>query len=542
MLQLPPKPVIVFLCLVAGLLSVQTAAQEKADTARGKITYLTGEAVYVSVGRDAGLVDSAIVTVVERGDTVAWLRVFATSSRSAACLILRTKRKLAVNDIVVVPSPVRPSGGAAPPAVTAVSRDTLKPGADIQRAEPRGPLIAPFITVRGRVSLQILSTIQSNGGPDLTQPGVLLTLGGNMAAIPLRVEFSGNFRSSVYGQSGQTPGSSANRTRIYRASVDYDDRSTRISAGRTLPRSGISSGYIDGAVVSRRFGDIEIGAGGGFEPSFSQKEFSTDYRRFVLFATFQPAGPLQFSQSLAYSRTWFHSVTDREVFSGSLALNPSNRLRLSVQSDVDRRLFRNSQTLIRPNLTNLFATAAFQVSGVLAVGAGVSAWRPVYPALAATGPPADSLLDTSLRTSPNAFVGLSLPWHVSLSNSFTPRSSESGWGHEYANNTSISLVNPGGSGMMVRGSMNTNVAALTRSVGYGFTIQKSYSDLGDVSLRYQYYRYRISPSEEVSRSKSVGVDLMLAVSGSVSVWGSAERFLGLDANATTFLGELSWRF
>lgn len=324
-------------------------------------------------------------------------------------------------------------------------------------------------------------------------------------------------------------------------SLEFDDGLTRVSVGRTMPPASASVGYLDGAVFSRIAGGFTFGAGGGFEPAFSQRSLSTDFRKFVLFGSYRSEGSLPVMGSLAYSRIYFHSSMDREVSSASLNIDVSNQLHLWVQTDVDLRMVRNGDLIMRPNVTNLFAMANYRITGFLSIGAGMSAWRPTY-SYSSVSMLADSLLDKSLRSSPTASLSLSLPGNVSFFNNYTPRSSNAGWGKEYSNTSSASVSNILNSGAGIRGTMNVNSGATTTTRGYGASIHKTVMDFCDLTVRYQYYRTAIIQTDQLSRSKSFATDLMLSPWKNFALWGSVERFLGLGADATNVIAELSWSF
>lgn len=518
--------------------AVSLTAQDR--FVRGKVTYVAGDAIYVSLGKESGVKDSTSAYIIANKDTIAVLKIFATSSKSAACTIVRSKRQPVIGDVVI--AGVTSVDTSSPrQTVPTVRNDTLSTRNIAQTDTIEKAKSASLISLQGRISLQYATTRQSNSAPDVSQPGVLINVRGKMNELPIRFEFYGNFRSTVYATTSQLAGSNSNQTHIYRMSLDYDDGLNRVSIGRTIPPLSAAVGYIDGAVISRSVGEFTFGAGGGFEPTFSQRSFSTDFKKLVLFGNYHSDSRLPTLGSVAYSRTYFHSLIDREVVSALLNIDPSSELHLWAQSDFDLRLMRNNQLVLKPNLTNLFAMANYRIANFLALGAGISSWRPTY-SYSSINTLADSLFDRSLRTNPTVSLSLYLPGNVSFFNSYTPRSSDAGYGKEYSNTSSASISNVFASGISLRGTMNVNTGAATTTRGYGASVQKTFWDLGDVSLRYQYYRYEIIQSEQPNTSKSIGIDIMMSALRDFTLWGSIERFLGLGANATNTFVELSWRF
>jgi hypothetical protein len=67
----------------------------------GRITYISSGVVYTSLGRDAGVIDSSLIIAFSGNDTIAVLKVFATSSKTSVCTILDKKRDLKVGDALI---------------------------------------------------------------------------------------------------------------------------------------------------------------------------------------------------------------------------------------------------------------------------------------------------------------------------------------------------------------------------------------------------------------------------------------------------------
>jgi hypothetical protein len=508
---------------------------------RGKVTYLAGDVVYVSLGRDAGVRDSIDLYVRVNSDTIATVRVFGFSSTSAACRIITSSRPIRIDDEVV--------GRISSPESLKVSaaHDTsiARPASPVLQTAPGNTVAASppprALTVQGRLSAQYISFRYSNAAAGVSQPGLVVDLRAKMNNAPVRLQFYGNLRSSAAG--GASPFSSASRnlSRIYRASVEYDDGTTSVSLGRIIPPSAPAVGYTDGALFSRRFGNALFGAGGGFEPDFSGRTFSTDMKKFLLFGAVSSDEGFRYSAGLAYAKRYFHSTLDREMASASLNLYPSNDLFVMSQTEVDLRSKSAESYPLKPRLTFLIGTLNYRAASFLSVGAGINSWRPSY-AYSAIALLQDSLLDRDLRTSPNITATLMLPGGLTVSDSYSPRSSPEGFGKEYLSTGWISLSNAFRQAITLRGTMNISATTISTTRGYGASLQKMFGDLAQVNFRYQWYHYAIAGSDADNRTKAVALDLLLFLNRSFTLWGSFERTTETSADGSTLFTELSWRF
>jgi hypothetical protein len=526
--------------LLLILLLTAAAAFGQERPVRGKVTYLAGDVVYVSLGRDAGVRDSMNLFVRVKADTIATIRVFGFSSKSAACRVIATSRQIRIDDEVVGTASQQESIKVIAPHDTAVAALP----AEALQATPRNTIVTlppPPLTVQGRVSAQYLSFRYSNSAAEVSQPGLVIDLRGKMNNTPFRFRFYGNLRSSAAGGTSPFSSGSRNLSRIYRASLEYDDGMNSVSFGRIIPLFAPAVGYTDGALFSRRFGTLVVGAGGGFEPDFSGRTFSTDMMKFLIFGALSSDEGFRYSVNLAYAKRYFHSTLDREVASSSLSLYPSSDLFVMAQSEVDLRSKSEESYLLKPRLSFLIGTVNYRAASFLTVGAGINSWRPSY-AYSAIAALQDTLLDRELRTSPNVTATLMLPGGLSVSDSYSPRSSPDGFGKEYLSSGWISLSNAFHQAITLRGSMNISATTISTTRGYGATLQKMLGDLAQMSFRYQWYRYEFTGSDEINRTKSIALDLLVFLNRSFTLWGSFERTTETSADGSTLFTELSWRF
>ncbi len=198
-----------------------------------RITYISGETIYLEVGGRNGLTERSMLDVVRAGATIARLRVTALSSSRAACEILPPVVELAVGDSVrFVPT-------AAPPPVVSTART-------IATARPRA---AP--PLRGRLGIRYL-VIDADGG-GFTQPAYDLRLDGDrLGGTAFGVSADVRAQRTQFANSGSgAPRAANNATRVYQAAVSWTGARSglRVTAGRQLAGALTSVGLFDGIGV-----------------------------------------------------------------------------------------------------------------------------------------------------------------------------------------------------------------------------------------------------------------------------------------------------
>jgi hypothetical protein len=516
-----------------------TVAFAQESIVRGKITYIAGESVYTSLGRESGVKDSSMLYVFSNLDTITTLIVFATSSKSSVCKIIKTKRQLHIGDIVntvirIMDKSAQEQKRPSPIADTTqtIPQPALFVAQNIARQQPS----QPFASFQGSFSLQYFTIREASYSLNISQPVAALNLRGRINETPIKFQLYGNFRSLKYGSTRPF-----NQTRIYRLSIDYDDEINQISVGRVILSNAPSIGFIDGIAIARKFRGFTFGSAAGFEPSTSHQNLSTDTKKFSVFGNYQSPGSATYSVNLAYGRIFYRSQLDREVVSSYVTIIPSNTLFFTGQGEVDIRTKKDQTFILKPKLTNVSANLNYHPFNFLSAGIGMAAWRSTYRFSLVKAIP-DSLLDRELRLNPTVSLNVFLPGSISIYDTYSPRPTNNGFGKEYSNNTTIGISNLFRQGIIVRGTMTLNSTTFSSTRGYGINVQKPIANIADVSLRYQFYRSVILQNNNINTRRTIGLDLMISALKDITVWGSFEQLIRPDANAFTVSAEISWRF
>lgn len=514
-------------------------AEEK--VVRGAITYLAGGSVYTSLGRNAGVQDSTLLYVIAGRDTAATLKVFAVSSKSSVCWVVRSSRQVRVGDDVwgriVMPeknadmhdtvSSFVATGGSVPAPTRQQQKARSKPDA---------------VQVQGRVSVQYFTSLYQNSAYNLAQPGVVLNLRGTMRDLPLRGEIYANLRT--LGVGGQSPfsGRAINQSRIYGMSISYDDGSNVVSLGRIMPSFAPSIGYIDGVTASTKLGPIIVGAALGYQPEFSLRGLSSEYKKVALFAQVVGADQSRLSISTAYARTYYRSALDREAASMVLNASIANSFFVYGNVETDLRKKIGNELHLAPRLTSAYVNLSYRISGSFRIGVGADASRPYY-SFQAIRDIADSLLVDELRSGMSLTFNWFLPAGIGIANTYSPRNApNSAFGSEYANSSFLMFNDIFSSGITVRSNFNLHANRYTTASGYGVAVQRTFGEVFDVTARMQRSGYTIRQTDQREHSTTVGADVLLFLSSSLSLMTTFDRLEGYGSTSLSLFVELSMRF
>jgi hypothetical protein len=486
-------------------LLLATALNAALKPIRGKVTYIAAGSVYTSLGKDLGLKDSTLLVVVSRMDTIATMKVVAASSKSSSCVIVSSSRPVAIGDDVwgnVVQEVERSSPADSASHLQAADGAPLPV---IRRA--RSVAVSNVAELHGRVSAQYITSLYDQSAFNIAQSGIVVNLRGTLRDVPLRLDLYANLRSLAVGNQNPFARTAVNQSRIYEMALSYDDGGTVASLGRVIPTSSPSVGYIDGALFSKRFGNVVIGTTVGFQPDWSMRDVTTDYRKFALFAQYSTPDRISLFVSGAYARTYFHSALDREAVSLLVNTALTGSLYLYGNAEMDMRKKANNDFVLAPRVTSAYANLHYRVSNSFSVGVGAEASRTYYSYEAVRNFP-DSLVVNTLRSGMNVSVNWFLPWGIALYESYRPRSSSGPFGKEFSNSSSIGISDIFSSGINVRANVNTNTNQYTNVTAYGVTAQTTIVRSIDVTLRFLGNGYLVKQTEQRMHGRTLGVDLM----------------------------------
>ena len=513
-------------------------------TVRGKITYVVGTSVYTSLGRKSGVSDSCNMFVIAKGDTIATLRVYATSSQSSVCRILTAKRDLKIGDSLLTFVQIKKDEEPSPPKLTSLDSTVTPPTASTMHSEHAaspGQNTAPPVSVRGRVSMQYYTNVVSGLGVAYSQPGLVFNLHGAISNTPVNFEAYGNIRSLITGSGNLFSSQGKSQSRIYRLSLGFDDGVNVAALGRIIPSYSSSAGYVDGGFYARKFGEIVLGGAAGFEPDFSQQGVSTAMKKFSVFGTYQSSGYFRPFLSAAYAKTFYDGRTDREILNSTFSGAFTDDISLYSQAEVDLRTKSRSAFLLKPHLTSLYSSLNFRLSNELSCGVGYNSWRPSYPFSTIKDIP-DSFIDNTARGTLSLTGQYFTPWGISIFHTYSPRTSQGRLGDEYLDNTTVTFNNLLHSGVVFRTNFVLNSNSYTSTRGLGANLTRSIGIGGNINLRFQNYRNTIQQSGIEINTRSIALDLMWRIVSGLNAWTSLERLSGGGNDTYNIFVELSISF
>lgn len=526
--------------IIASLLVVaRLGAGEK--PVRGKVTYLAAGTIYTSVGREQGLRDSTLLVVVSRKDTIATLKVMAFSSQSSSCLVVWSSRPVTIGDDVFGRVTSTDSGivRSASPELAHPLDMGIAPVSTFSEASALTQ--GDFLELHGRLGAQYNTSIYEQSAFNVTQPGVVLSLHGALRDVPLRLDMYANFRSLALGDRSPFARSAVNQSRIYGLSLSYDDNITVASLGRIIPFSSPSIGYVDGALLSRKFGSVVIGTVAGYQPDWTMRSVSTDFRKVAVFAQYSSFDRMAFSLSAAYARTYYRSSLDREAASLLVNSGLTDNLYLYGNAEFDLRKKLGEGLILSPMITSAYGTLYCRIIDNLTVGLGFDAARSYYSFESVRLVP-DSLLVNTLRSGMMVSINWYIPGGFSVQESYAPRSSMAPFGQEYSNSSALNVVDIFSTGVSLRGSYTTNRNEFTTLAGYGLSAQATIARTVDLTLRYQQNGYTVKQTDQHLRSTSLGGDLMLFLTRSLTFLASYDRRDDYGMTSHVIFAELGFRF
>jgi hypothetical protein len=294
-------------------------------------------------------------------------------------------------------------------------------------------------------------------------------------------------------------------------------------------------------MFSTTMGRFSVGAAGGFQPALTQRGMSTDYKKFALFTNYFPGGAAGNRVTLAYSRTYFLSELDREAtsLSASFALNSS--FSLYAHSDFDMRQKEGDTFVLSPRLSQMFLNIRYRVIQSIGLGIGGNATRPLYPYSTLKTLPAE-FVDNELRGGLSFSVYLYLPAGISISNSYTPRTSRTGFADNYTEYATLTVPNIASSGLTIRTNFNMSANDYTDSRGYGVHLFRNMWQAFDITVRYQEYNSTVRQLNQTTNSSTIGADLLIPFSRMFSIMGTFERLEIPGIQTNTVFAEMTVRF
>jgi hypothetical protein len=319
----------------------QDTASVRQDTAR--VSYMTQEVVFITAGRQAGvMVGDTVVLLGARGAVTAHAVVVGVAQKTASATLIPAGAQASVGQLVRFPkhptppaqAAAAPSAGDTTPVAGAVTPPQLEGNTAAQAPPP--PARPPGAT-RWRGDFQLDQTASSAGGPSAlttyqTSAGLALT-------APLASWLTFATRATTRWRSGASNlasiGLTGSSTTVYQleARIAPPGSWWNLSLGRFVPADAIGLGYLDGARLEVRPGASQrIGLVAGYAPDLYTMAPSTQVARA---GTYLGITTPAFSASLSGATEWQFSHITRTWASAQSFWSPTPGYSFSLLTDVD---------------------------------------------------------------------------------------------------------------------------------------------------------------------------------------------------------------
>jgi hypothetical protein len=505
----------------------------------GKVSFIASGSVYLSLGRDQGIEDSTRVYVIRQQDTISVLQVFAVSSKSSVCRILSTHKEIQIGDVIIASLPeramVQPAAQRFDSTAEVPIDTSLTKNISVEsRTKKKG------LNLRGRIGFQYYSTQFDDSRLNIQQPGLLFSIGGDLTDVPIKFDMYGTLRMT--GRNNAAPFSSraSNDSRLYRFSLEYDDRILMIGAGRILPTYASPSGYIDGVSLARHMGKFIAGVALGFQPDPSLQLPSSSTKKFLVFGQYEGMGLWNTTAGAAYTRAWTQRGTEREALSAYLSMFSLSGFSLYASSDIDLKVLRSGEEKYSPVLSLLVCSANYRVSDIVTGGISVDASRPVY-SLTSNKTIPDSLLDKELRSGVSFNLNFSLWRGSGLYTVYTTRLEGTGFGRYFSNSSTLFYNNIVRTGINLRFNYLVNQNSYTHTHGFGINVQRNVFGM-DIGFRFQQNRLDILRIQTINTTTTVGADMSVFLSNRLTLMASFDSLRGFGSSSRSLYLETSMRF
>lgn len=388
--------------LILLLLPTGQAAADQVEVS-GKIGYVSGNTIYIDLGRSDGISVGDTVDVTRGGTFIGKLLIVNTATSASSCEPLFPIEKVKIGDHVVTTAEVL------------AGEKTIKAPTAVKTTRPKR-----INKVRGRIALgSILSEDLTDSGLDFTRPSLSTRIRvNNIAGTPLQLSL--RQRSRYYDRESNLAGETSSERwthKVFELALEYDDEGSpyRIQFGRILPSTPRGLGYIDGALVEYQTRDrFTFGAAGGTRPDSWDAGFQSEEVTFSLFAGSEhPLGETaKASYSAAFVGNYRSGIVNREFFSVDGMYTASDRLSAtgSFEIDLNREWKRSGERSF--DLTNLFLVTRYRFDNHLAVSLSYDTRR--SPRTLDTRAVPDSLFDDSHRKGLHAGVSWTMSKRVNF--------------------------------------------------------------------------------------------------------------------------------
>ena len=400
---------LLLLVVVAWGAAVTSAAGADADPPI--VNYVSADAVYLNVGKHAGLEIGTRVEVVRDGRTIAVLEVVHVSSNSASCRIVEQTEAPRAGDTAVFIAAALPETTAAEPGAQPPPPRTAAVAAETRTVN----VVSGYIAFENVWQQDLTGSDLSSLQPAIAARVVVKNVGGTGGELRFRDRLRYYHRDRPASALIDT-GEWYHRLTELAFVVDAPRATYAWGIGRLFVPDMIGVGLIDGGYVSVRFAKyLRAGAAGGLAPDPSNLSLDADRVQAggYLALDYESAQRWRFTSSAALMGRYKSGTVSREFVYWQNVFNLYRRLALfqSVEIDINRD-WRREAAGESTTFSNFFISASAELTKNASVDFSYDSRRNVR--VYETKETPDSLFDDVVNDGYRGGVTLRLPHAVTL--------------------------------------------------------------------------------------------------------------------------------
>jgi len=400
-----------WLGLVASLMIAMVAGRSHAAE-KPKVNYVSADAIYLNVGRLAGLIKGSRVRVVRNGKRIAILEVVHVSSHSASCIVVEGSGTPRSGDFVHYdPVKVTRPAKTAIPKRPAALRTRVKHPEKHKNAVNR---LSGFMSVENYWDQDLTGSSLTSIQPAISARIIVSNFLGTGGELKIR------HRSRLYYRPGATTDASRSvwSHRLTEAAIRFGGSSggTRVGLGRMVISDMYGLGFVDGAYISRQVNArYRVGVAGGLDANAAGGSIHSNRQKVGAYVTYERALHDNHRVSLtgAVAGSYASGLISREFayMQGIYTVGRLFYIYQSVEIDVNRKWRRSANGGV-VSFSNYVLSANSSPLSFLSLDFNYDARHNTRDAYNRATP--DTLFDSDVYTGFGGGATLSLPGGIRL--------------------------------------------------------------------------------------------------------------------------------
>jgi hypothetical protein len=347
-----------FAALAAAVVVLNVSPADAEEGESPAVNYISADAVYLNIGKYAGLKIGARVAVVRSNRTIAVLEVVHVSSHSASCRVVKQTEPPRVGDAVQFDPQFDPLRSAISPSDTT----TISAAA---AARPPANVVSGYVALQTVWQQDLTGSEISSLQPAVSARVLVGNVGGTGAVFRFRDRLRYYYRDQP---PGQTLAKDQWMRRLTELALTFDRPEATIEwgVGRLITPYTIGIGQIDGGYAAFKLHRyFRAGLAGGFEPNPIDMSLDGDRQLATGFVAFDYDKPQswQFASSAALAGRYVSGNVNRDFVYIQNSFSLRHRLSLFQSAEIDlNRDWRRDAVGESATLSNFYFIANAELS------------------------------------------------------------------------------------------------------------------------------------------------------------------------------------